>query len=140
MAIIHASIGRNHYGTALRSATNAYLADEPLADGGGDKGFSPSELLAASLATCTCVTLRMYADRKGWPLEDVQVKVDFSRDAGLNISNIRRDISLLGPLSDEQRQRLLQIANSCFIHKTLSNPIHIQSALSPAADQTDHAL
>ena len=129
MAIIHASIGKQHYETALSSATNTYVADEPLSAGGADKGFSPSELLASALATCTCVTLRMYADHKGWPLTAVRVKVDFSRDSEHNISNITRDISLEGPLSEEQHTRLLGVANSCFIHKTLSNPINITTSL-----------
>lgn len=129
MAIIHASIGTQHYETSLSSATNTYVADEPLSVGGGDKGFSPSELLASALATCTCVTLRMYADRKGWPLAGVQVKIEFTRDAALNVSNITRDISLEGELSDEQRARLLSIANACFIHKTLSNPINIVTTI-----------
>ena len=131
MATISAAIGTHHYQTALTSATNTYLADEPVADGGGDEGFSPSELLASALATCTCVTLRMYADRKGWPLEDVRTTVNFSRDAALNVSNIVRSITLVGPLSDTQHQRLMTIANSCYIHKTLSNPIHINTVLVP---------
>ena len=129
MAIIKGSIGTNHYQTTLASATNTYTADEPLSDGGHAEGFSPSELLAAALTTCTCVTLRMYADRKGWPVEDIQVKVNFKHDDEQNISNISRDITLLGPLTDEQHTRLLTIANSCFIHKTLTNPIHITTSL-----------
>jgi putative redox protein len=100
-----------------------------LSAGGTDKGFSPSELLASALATCTCVTLRMYADRKQWPLTGVRVKVEFTRDAEQNVSNISRDISLDGALTAEQHERLLSIANSCFIHKTLSNPINITTTL-----------
>ncbi len=133
MANIQASIGTQHYQTALASATNTYVADEPLSEGGADKGFSPSELLAAALATCTCVTLRMYADRKGWPLADVKVNVDFKRDAALNISTIQRDVVLVGDLSAVQRTRLMQIANACYIHRTLSNPIHIHTAFPEEA-------
>ncbi len=129
MAIINASIGTQHYETSLASATNTYVADEPLSNGGTDKGFSPSELLASALATCTCVTLRMYADRKGWPLTAVHTKVEFSRDSELNVSNITREISLEGELSDVQRARLLSIANGCFIHKSLSNPINISTRI-----------
>jgi len=131
MAIIDASIGTYHYQTALASATNTYIADEPLAQGGGDEGFSSSELLASALATCTCVTLRMYADRKGWPLTGVHAKVEFTRDSKLNVTNITRRISFEGELTDEQRTRLLTIANSCFIHKTLTNPINISTSLNP---------
>lgn len=133
MAIIHAHIRGNHYATRLQSPTgNTVIADEPLSDGGSDLGFSPSELLASSLATCTCVTLRMYADHKGWPLEEVLAEVNFSRDKELNVSNIERNITLVGPeLTPEQRQRLLQVANTCYIHKTLTNPINIHTQLTP---------
>lgn len=130
MAVINASIGTHHYRTTLASAGNMYIADEPVSDGGGDEGFSPSELLASALAACTCITLRMYADRKGWPLDDVQVAVEFTRDNALNESNITRNISLVGQLSPEQRARLLTIANSCFIHKTLTHPINIHTSLN----------
>ena len=130
MAIINASIGTHHYQTALASPTNSYLADEPLSDGGCDEGFSPSELLAAALAACTCVTLRMYADRKGWPLEDVRTNVVFTRDEALDVSNITRDITLIGPLDAMQRERLLHIANSCYIHKTLTHPIHLTTTIA----------
>ena len=129
MAIITASIGTNHYQTTLSSASNTYIADEPVDMGGADKGFSPSELLASALATCTCVTLRMYADRKGWPLDDVRTEVTFTRDSTTNSSDFKRSISLVGALSEEQRARLLVIANGCFIHKTLSNPIRITTGL-----------
>ena len=106
------------------------IADEPLSNGGQATGFSPSELLAAALVTCTCITLRMYADKKSWPLEDIKVQVEFSRDAIANISNVNRTIELVGNLTAEQKDRLIQIANQCFIHKALVNPVHIQTTLS----------
>lgn len=131
MAIIQASIKGNHYATKLKSPTgNTIIGDEPLEEGGGDLGFSPSELLASALATCTCVTLRMYADHKGWPLEEVHAEVHFSRDKELNVSNIERSITLIGPLlTPEQKTRMLAVANTCYIHKTLTNPINIHTAL-----------
>lgn len=132
MATIKASIGLDHYRTVLESPSgNQILADEPLTDGGTDQGFSPSELLASALATCTCVTLRMYADRKGWKLQEVHTNVTFTRDESQNASLINREITLVGPeLTEEERHRLLQIANKCFIHKTLTNPIHIHTVLT----------
>lgn len=129
MAKIKASIGLKKYKTLISSDTNQIIADEPLDLGGEDLGFSPTELLAASLGACTCATLRMYADRKQWPLEDVEVKVNFERDATINQSTIHRKIQLFGNLTKEQKQRLLTIANSCYVHRTLSNPIHILSEL-----------
>lgn len=71
----------------------------------------------------------MYADRKKWDLQKIEVNVNFSRDSEKNISNINREISLIGNLKEEDKQRLLQIANQCFIHKTLSNPINISTQL-----------
>jgi putative redox protein len=129
MAQIQAHIGRKKYRTELKTATNSLIADEPIADGGEDLGFSPSELLAASLGTCTSVTLRMYADRKEWQLEEVKVNVTFERNRETNTSYFNREIELIGELDEDQRQRLLQIANQCFIHKTLTNPIMVETNL-----------
>jgi putative redox protein len=129
MTTVKGSIKTNHYKTELIAETNQLIADEPVSSGGQAAGFSPSELLAAALTTCTCVTLRMYADRKSWPLQDVIVKVDFDRDIAANISNISRTVELVGDLTGEQKEKLLEIANKCFIHKTLTNPINIETAL-----------
>ena len=126
---VKASIGKDHYKTSLETATNFIIADEPVKLGGAGLGFSPTELLASALATCTCVTLRMYADRKEWPLEQVDVAVSFERDQENGGSSMVRLIELHGNLSLEQRERLLQIANQCFIHKTLTNPINISTQL-----------
>ncbi len=128
MAKITATIGTQHYRTEIKTETNTLLSDEPLSHGGGDLGFSPDELLASALGACTSATLRMYADRKGWAeLTGVQVEVVFNR--GTDRSFITRDIVLEGPLSTEQRDRLLDIANRCPIHRTLSHPIEINTTL-----------
>ena len=129
MASIHGCIGKDHYKTILASSTNSIFADEPKDKGGEDLGFSPSELLASSLAACTCVTLRMYADRKEWDLDSIEVSVIFTRETEKNESNFKREITLIGSLGQEEKDRLLHIANQCFIHKTLSNPIHITTQL-----------
>lgn len=123
MAEVTATIQKEHYKTLVHSASNQIIADEPLKDGGEDLGFSPSELLAASLAACTSITLRMYADRKEFPLESVDVEVQFVKES--HNSTFNRKIRLNGNLSEEQKKRLMQIANQCFIHKALSNPIEI---------------
>ncbi len=103
------------------------LADEPLAYGGTNKGLSPYGLLSAGLGACTSMTIRMYARRKGWPLE--QVSVDVSHDkvhaqdaetaVGDKIDTWHRRISLKGPLAADQRERLLEIADKCPVHRTL---------------------
>lgn len=79
MEKITAHIGAAHYKTEIRSATNTIISDEPAIVGGTDLGFTPEELLASSLAACTCITLRMYADRKEWALHDVKVEVTFEK-------------------------------------------------------------
>lgn len=128
MATTNAVIGTDHYRTEIRTATNLLIADEPVASGGEDLGFSPEELLAASLSACTCATLRMYADRKGWTeLTGVTVYIAFTRQQ--DTSSIVRNVTLEGPLSEEQRERLLTIANKCPIHQVLTHPVIIETSL-----------
>lgn len=111
-----------------------WLADEPADLHGANAGPDPHRLLLSSLGACTAITLKMYAERKGWPLDGVDVALDFNPDGkpedGSN--RISRRIALHGALNEEQRERLLQIANACPIHKVLSGEIHIDSALEKA--------
>ncbi|HLK27895.1 MAG TPA: OsmC family protein [Puia sp.] len=129
MAKVSGHIKQEHFKTILSNGKHELIGDEPATNGGSDLGFSPSELLCSALATCTCVTLRMYADRKEWKLKEVKAHITFTRNTEKNISNIKREIELIGDLTNEQRERLLSIANQCFIHKTLTNPIEINSTL-----------
>ncbi len=113
------------------------LADEPLAYGGSDRGLSPYQLLAASLGACTSMTLRMYARRKTWPLEAISVDVTHDRmhaqDAPSpgteRIDRFRREIRLTGPLDDDQRARLLEIADRCPVHRTLEAGARVVTVL-----------
>jgi putative redox protein len=108
-----------------------WLADEPVEAGGGNSGPNPKQLLLSSLGACTAITLRMYAARKQWPLEGVEVELEFNPDgAPASGTDIRRSIVVHGALTDEQRERLLQIANACPIHKVLSGEIRIESSLA----------
>ena len=124
----------------IKTDHHNWLADEPLAMGGGNLGPDPYEMLLAALGTCTSMTIRMYANHKQWPLDDLDVELSHSREhcqdsaeceqSGQQIDLITRNITLVGEeLTDEQRQRLLQIAGKCPVHKTLKNKIVIQDNL-----------
>ncbi|BBU27195.1 hypothetical protein BTHE68_09290 [Burkholderia sp. THE68] len=126
---VTATIGDIDFQVRLGDGTHSWLADEPASLGGGDTGPEPASLLLASLGACTSITLKMYAKRKEWPLESVHVELSMKSVA--QGTNIDRRIALTGALSDEQRERLLQIANACPMHKVLSGAIHIESGLTP---------
>ena len=118
------------YSQLLTAGRHAFVADEPEADGGDELGPSPYELLLWALGSCTAMTLLMYARRKAWDLAEVSVHLTHDRvhaedsadaEGGTGkVEVIQRDISLRGQLSAEQRQRLLEIAARCPVHKTLT--------------------
>jgi putative redox protein len=125
--MVTAIIGKDHYRTELLTSGKTIYADEPEEVGGTDSGPAPGEFLMISLASCTAITLRMYADRKKWDVTKIRVEVA-SQKLEFKMQ-FTREISLVGNLDEDQRQRLLQIANSCPVHKTLTNPIEIETSL-----------
>lgn len=114
-------------------------ADEPALAGGGDTGPSPYEFLLAALGACTSMTLGMYARRKAWPLEDITVHLRHSKIHAVDcaecetkdgmLDRIERDIQVGGVLSDEQRAKLLEIADKCPVHRTLTSEIQIHTRM-----------
>lgn len=131
---IHANTTSTPYTVTISDAQgHQWLADEAAEAGGADAGPSPGQLILSSLGACTLITLQMFAARKEWPLTGAAVEIELNPDgkpaAGRTV--IRRNISLAGALSAEQRERLLQVANACPMHKLLTGEIHIDTLLVP---------
>lgn len=133
---------RTHLGgfrTEVQMGAHRLLADEPRSVGGTDLGPTPYDLLSAALATCTTMTLRMYAQHKGLHMESATVSVEHGKvhaqdcedceSADGKIDEFRRTISLQGDLSDQQQQRMLEIADRCPVHRTLHSEVKVRSTL-----------
>lgn len=123
-----ASIASTHYRVKLQNGRHEFSVDEPKDMGGEDTGPAPDELLEASLASCTAITLRMYADRKKWPVAEIMVTVILERKDNKTIFS--RKIVINGTVDEGQRQRLLEIAKACPVSKTLLGEIEINSHIS----------
>jgi putative redox protein len=135
---VTAQTGASGFRTSIATRSHAYDADEPVALGGTDAGPTPYEYLLGALAGCTAMTLRMYADRKKWPLERAEVRLRTARSHEVDcehcetdpvgITRIEREIDLVGPLSEEQRARLMQIADRCPVKQTLERGVRVVNA------------
>jgi len=125
--------------TEINANGHALMADEPHHLGGNNLGPTPYELLSASLGACTSITLRMYADRKNWPLEDIHVTVSHEKihasdcqtctEKNQYVDKFTRQMTLSGPLTPEQTERLLAIADKCPVHRTLHQSILVETHL-----------
>ena len=136
---IIANLGKEGFTTQIRAGRHYFLADEPESIGGDDFGPSPYELISASLAACTSMTIQMYARRKKWPLENVETHVNHNKKhaedcencelSSSKIDTFERAITLEGNLDEQQCAKLLEIANKCPVHRTLHNEVRITTVL-----------
>lgn len=124
-----ATIGRQKYKTEIQARNHIVMADEPLEVGGQDLGFTPTELLESSLAACSTMTIRMYADKKGWDLDKVEIKIGFKRNITTHQITFNKEIQLFGNLDNEQRQKLLEIGSKCPIEKMITGNVVVESIL-----------
>ncbi|MCU0423426.1 MAG: OsmC family protein [Bacteroidia bacterium] len=127
MNVIKAKNASGSYVTTISNGIHQIIADEPEELNGTNTGPAPDELLLMSLASCTAITLRMYAERKNWPIADIEVQVDMNKADGL-ITFIR-NIEIKGDIDDEQKTRLKAIANACPVHKILTSTITIETLI-----------
>ncbi len=131
--------GEGPYAQDIVAGNYVIRVDEPESAGGRNTGPTPHELLLAALGGCTAITLRMYANRKNWPLANVSVRLKHDRIHAEDcrtcetkegkIERIQREIALEGPLDDAQKARLLEIADKCPVHRTLTSEVLIETRL-----------
>jgi putative redox protein len=136
---ITARTGPGGFLTEVMVNRHSLMADEPVSAGGTDQGPSPFDLLVAALGACTAMTLRIVADRKGWPLDAATVRLKHDKVHAVDcqacetregmLDRIEREIEIEGPLDADQKQRLLQIADRCPVHRTLTSEVQIQTRL-----------
>lgn len=137
---VMANLGSEGFTTQIIAGKHHFVADEPIKVGGSDLGPDPYELVSSALAACTSMTIQMYARRKKWPLENVETHVSYSKKHAddcencendmAKIDTFEREISLHGEIDKEQINKLLEIADKCPVHKTLSSKAQIKTKLS----------
>lgn len=143
---VYVRSGELRFAQSVTTGPHAMPADEPIEHGGNDAGPDPHELLLAALGACVSTTVQMYAERKQWPLEGVQVYLSYAKvpgkdrteAAGTTVDEIEMEISFYGDLSNDQTSRLFEIAGRCPVHRMLSSPVKIQTKLlGPRSDYQD---
>lgn len=140
--IVHVHLPKDEtFKTILTAGDHELLADEPSnVDGGNDQGPDPYDYLLMSLGSCTLMTVKMYANRKGWPLDDLYLELRHNKqhgedckhceDSSSKLDVIEKELVIKGDLSEEQLEKLLEISKKCPVHRTLESDIHIHSTYS----------
>jgi putative redox protein len=121
--MITSSIENENYKTTLNNGRHTFFSDEPFDLGGKDTAPAPDELLEAALASCTLVTLRMYTNHKQWDVGTIEISVSLLREKEKN--SITRELKFEKEITDEQKQRLMQVAKACPVSKTLSGNVEM---------------
>ncbi|MCG9972699.1 bifunctional alpha/beta hydrolase/OsmC family protein [Christiangramia crocea] len=139
---VMANLGAEGFSTQMIAGNHHFIADEPKSVGGNDFGPNPYELVSSGLAACTSMTLQMYARRKKWKIENVETHVSYSKKHSVDCENCEKDsakidhfereIILKGDLEESQKERLLEIADKCPVHRTLSSKAEISTQLKNA--------
>ncbi|GEM68796.1 hypothetical protein SMI01S_24020 [Sphingobacterium mizutaii NBRC 14946 = DSM 11724] len=133
------SIGETSYTTTISYEDLNILADEPIEVGGQNKGLAPTQLLLSSVGACKAITMRMYANRKEWKVDKIDIKVssEVQRSEQQQTTYIKCNIFIEGDLDEEQKRRLYAIGEKCPVHKMLMNPIVIESNLIDTMREKD---
>ena len=136
----HLNLLEDNFTTSIQTKKHSFIADEPESVGGDDFGPSPYDFLSAGLAACTVMTLKMYAERKKWDLQEVFVYITYSKkhsddldiavDTPTRFDHLKKKLKFIGNLDEKQRQRLKEIAAKCPVHKTLQSKIIIETELA----------
>ncbi|WBO21828.1 OsmC family protein [Sphingomonas abietis] len=137
--------GDGKFQASIRTAGIEILADEPLSVGGNGSGPSPYQMLAAALAACTTMTVKLYAERKGWPVTHVETSVEHSRQNDLDPADcFTRRIEIEGEIDTLQKARLMEIADHCPVHRTLTGGARVETLSADAPSRpmsaSDHAV
>jgi putative redox protein len=137
---VEGSIGTSAYQCTIEWRNGKFISDEPVREGGRDEGPDPYTLLLSSVVSCTLITLRMYIDRKGWDIPHMAVSVNMFQNKTPDklVTIIDRDLKILSPVTDEQRERLTDIAKSCPISKILQGEIIVRTFTYDSGEKAKH--
>ena len=124
----------------VRAGSSTFIVDEPIGVGGLGSGPNPYDLLSAALGSCSVMTMRLYASRRKWPLDRIRVKVTHRRVGLDDADTFSRELQFLGSLSAEQKQKLLEIASHCPVHKTIERGSTVVTSLVSSEDLMDEAV